>query len=57
MTALHGTLYMDSYTERGTPMMWSLFHDARSDAVGQPENGIEALLPLFHEKAATREMI
>lgn len=37
--------------------MWSSFHVARSDAIGQPEEGIEALLPLFHEKAATPEMI
>jgi hypothetical protein len=57
MTAVHDTLYMDSDTERGTPVMWSSFHAARSDAVGQPEKSIEALLPLFHEKAATPEMI
>ena len=48
---------MDSDTERGTPAMWSSFHAARSDAVAQPEKSIEALLPLFHEKAATPEMI
>jgi len=43
---------MDSDTERGTPAMWSSFHAARSDAIGQPEKSIEALLPLFNEKAA-----
>jgi len=57
MTAVHDTLYVDSDTEEGTPAMWSSFHAARSDAVGQHEKGIEALLPLFHEKAATPEMI
>ena len=35
--------------------MWSSFHAARSDTVGQPEKNIP--LPLFHEKAATPEMI
>jgi len=48
---------MDSDTERGTPVIWSSFHASRSNAVGQPEKGIEALLPLFHEKVATLEMI
>ena len=38
-------------------MMWSSIHAARSDVVGQPQKGIEALLPFFHEKAATPEMI
>ena len=56
VTAVHDTLYMGSDTERGTPVM-SSFHAARSDAVGQPKKGIEALLPLFHEKTATPEMI
>ena len=37
--------------------MWSSFHAARSDTVGQPEKSIEALLPLFHSKSATPEMI
>ena len=37
--------------------MWSSFHAARSDAVGQPEKYIESLLPLFHEKAASPEII
>ena len=37
--------------------MWSSFHAARSDVVGQMEKSIEALLPLFHHKAATPEMI
>lgn len=57
MTAVHDTLYVDSDTEKRTPAMWSSYHAARSDTVGQPEKGIEALLPLFHEKAATPEMI
>ena len=37
--------------------MWSSFHAARSDAVGQPEKCIESLLPLFHAKGATPEII
>ena len=57
MTAVHDILYEDSDAEKDTPTMWSSFHAARSDAVGQPEEGIEAFLPLFHEKAATPEMI
>ncbi len=57
MTAVHDTLYENSDTEKRTPTMWSSYHAARSDTVGQPEKGIEALLPLFHEKAATPEMI
>ena len=36
MTAVHDTLYVDSDTEKNTPVMWSSFHAARSDAVGQP---------------------
>jgi len=57
MNAVCDYLYVDSDTESGTPTMWSSFHAARSDVVGQPEKSIEALLPLFHEKAATPEMI
>ena len=34
---------MDSDTERGTPAMWSSFHAARPDAVGQQEKSIEAI--------------
>ena len=37
--------------------MWSSFHAVRSNAVAQPKKSIEAILPLFHEKAATPEMI
>ena len=57
MTAVHNSLYVDFYAEKGTPFMWSSFHTARSDAVGQPKISIESLLPLFHEKTATPEMI
>lgn len=57
MTAVHDTLYMECDTDKRTPVMWSSYHAARSDTVGQPEKGTEALLPLFHEKAATPEMI
>ena len=53
----------DSDTEKCTPAMWSSYHAAPSDTVGHQilldnrKKGIEALLPLFHEKAATPEMI
>ena len=51
------TSSVNSDLESGTPTMCSSFHAARSDVVGQPEKSIEALLPLFHDKAATPEMI
>lgn len=58
MTAVQDTLYVDSNLEKkNTPTMWSSFHAAQSDAVGQPTKSIQVLLPLFHEKAATPEMI
>ena len=57
MAAVNDILYVDCDTEKHTPAMWSSYHAARSDTVGQPEKCIEALLPLFHEKAATPEMI
>lgn len=57
MAAVDDTLYTDCDTENTTPAMWSSYHAARSDTVGQPEKCVEALLPLFHEKAATAEMI
>lgn len=56
MSAVHDTLYTDSAMDR-TQVMWSAYHAARSDVVGKPEKNIEALLPLFHEKASTPEMI
>ena len=37
--------------------MWSLYHAARYDVVGQCRQSIEALLPLFYEKAANSDMI
>ncbi len=52
---LHDTLYTDSVTD-STQVVWSAYHAARSDVVGKPEKNIEALLPLFHEKASP-EMI
>ena len=57
MTAVNDNLYVNCDAEKCSPVMWSSFHAARSDTVGQPEKGIEALLPIFHEKAATPEMI
>uniref|UniRef100_UPI00358F24FE uncharacterized protein n=1 Tax=Myxine glutinosa TaxID=7769 RepID=UPI00358F24FE len=37
--------------------MWSAYHASRSDAVGSTEKCIEAMLPLFSDKAATPKMI
>ena len=36
---------------------WYAFHANRSDHIGKPYQCIEAILPLFHAKAATPEMI
>lgn len=41
MIAVHDTIYVNSDTEKDTPVMWSSFHAARSDTVGQPEKSIE----------------
>jgi len=57
MTAVHDTIYVNYEAGKDTPIMWSSFHAARSDVVGQPQKCIEALLPLFYEKAATPKMI
>lgn len=57
MNAVNDILYVNSDLESGTPTMWSSFHAAQYDVVVQPEKSIEALLPLFHDKAATPEMI
>ena len=56
-TAVNDASCVCSYKRKDTPMMWSSFHAARSDVVEQPHEDIEALLPFFHEKAATSEMI
>ena len=39
------------------PIMWSAYHAVRLDAVGSIEKCIEAMLPLFRDKAATPKMI
>ena len=57
MAAVNDILYVDCDTEKHTPAMWSSYHAARSDTVGQPERCIEALLPLSHEKVATPKII
>lgn len=57
MNAVHDALSLDCDTEEEIKLMWSSFHAARSDVVGQPQKCIEALLSLFPEKAATPEMI
>ena len=38
-------------------MIWSAFHANRSEEVGTSNTCLEAILPLFHERAATPEMI
>lgn len=57
MTSVHANLSVELETDTVTPIMWSSYHASREDAVGPTEKGIEALLPLFHEKAATPAMI
>ena len=37
--------------------MWLAYHASRSDAVESKEEYIEAMLPLFRDKAATPKMI
>jgi len=57
MNAAHEAISVNSDTEKDTQTMWSSFHAARSDVVGQPQKCVETLMPLFHEIAATPEMI
>ena len=57
ISAVNDALYLNSERRNDSPLMWSSFHAARSDAVGQPDKNIAALLPLFRDKAATPEMI
>ena len=57
MNAVHETLHTEAGDESCVPIMWSSYHAARSDVVGQCRQSLEALLPLFHEKAATPDMI
>ena len=51
--AVHDTLRTKAGAESLLPVMWSLYHAARSDVVGQCRKSVEALLPLFYEKAAS----
>ena len=55
--AVHDTLRTKAEYESLLPVMWSLYHAARYDVVGQCRQSIEALLPLFYEKAANSDMI
>ena len=57
MNAVHDTLRTKAEDESLLPVMWSLYHAARYDVVGQCRQSIEALLSLFYEKAATSDMI
>ena len=54
---MHDTLRTKAEYESLLPVMWSLYHAARYDVVGQCRQSIEALLPLFYEKAANSDMI
>ena len=44
-------------SEGAAPIMWAAYHASRFSGVGDSIKCIEALLPLFHEKAATAAMI
>ena len=57
MNAVNDTLRTKAEVESLLPVMWSLYHAARSDVVGQCRQSIEAPLPLFYAKAATSDMI
>lgn len=58
MTAVNDTLYVEpDYEKKPTPVMWSASRAARLNTVGHQEKIIDAFLPLFHEKAATPELI
>ena len=57
MNAGHDTLRAKAEDGSLLPVMWSLYHAARSDVVGQCRQSIEALLAMFYEKAATSDMI
>ena len=54
MNAVHDTLRTKHLP---VTCMWSLYHAAPSDVVGKCRQSIEALLPLFYDKAATSDMI
>ena len=54
---MHDTLRTKAEDESLLSVMWSLYHAARYDVVGQCRQSIEALLPLFYEKAANSDMI
>lgn len=57
MNEVHNNLNVEQESDTVNPIVWSSYHASRSDAVGQNAKNIEALLPLFHEKAASPGMI
>ncbi len=57
MKIVQENMQMDFESETDSPIMWSAYHASRSDAVGSTEKCIEAMLPLFRDKAATPKMI
>lgn len=57
MKIVQENMQMDFESETDPPIMWSAYHASRSDAVGSTEKCIEAMLPLFRDKAATPKMI
>ena len=57
MNMVQDNMQMEFESETVPPIMWSAYHASRSDAVGATEKCIEAMLPLFRDKAATPKMI
>ena len=53
MKMVQENMQMDIESETDPPIMWSAYQASRSDAVGSTEKCIEAMLPLFRDKAAT----
>ena len=57
MKMVQENILVDVESETDLPIMWSIYHASRSDTVGSTEKCIEAMLPLFRDKAATPKMI
>ena len=57
MKMVQETMQLEFESETDPPIMWMAYHASQSDAVGSTEKCIEAMLPLFRDKAATPKMI
>ena len=57
MKMVQENMQVNFESETDPPIMWSAYHATRLDAVGSTEKCIEAMLPLFRDKAATPKMI